>query len=111
MIEAAFMLFFLSFFLMFLVYGYTLYESMTSTLEDLRYQWREQSEKDADDKFRAVNKEKKATMQVSGVIGDKLTENPVQVSLILKGYAGSYTGTGKNKFAKQGTSDRTIKTE
>jgi hypothetical protein len=111
MIEAAFMLFFLSFFLMFLVYGYTLYESMSSTLEDLRYQWRENSEQLADGKFRLVNKKKDAIMRVSGVIGDKLTENPVQVSLILKGYAGTYTGTGKNKFAKQGTSDRTIKTE
>lgn len=111
MIEAAFMLFFLSFFLMFLLYGYTLYESMSSTLEDLRYHWREKSEQVADGKFQSVKKQKNAIMQVSGVIGDKLTENPVQVSLFLKGYAGSYTGTGKNKFAKQGTSDRTIKTE
>ncbi len=111
MIEAAFMLFFLSFILMFLIYGYTLFESMTRTLEDLRYQWREQSEKDADGTFKLVKKEKEAIMQVSGVIGDKLTGNPVRVALLLKGYAGSYTGTGKNTFAKKGTSDRTIKTE
>jgi hypothetical protein len=110
MIEAAFMLFFLSFFLMFLLYGYTLFETMTRTLEDLRYQWREKSEKAADNEFKAVKVEKNAIMQVSGVIGDKLSENPVQVPLFLKGYAGSYTGTGKNKFAKH-TSDRTIKTE
>lgn len=111
MIEAAFMLFFLSFFLMFLIYGYTLFESMTRTLEDLRYQWREQSEKAAGGEFKAVQVEKDATMQVSGVIGDKLTQNPVQVPLLLKGYAGAYTGIGKNKFAKKGTSDRTINTE
>lgn len=111
MIEAAFMLFFLSFFLMFLVYGYTLYETMTRTLEELRYDWREKSEKAADGKFGWVKAEKTATMKVEGFVGDKLDANPVKAPLILHGYAGATTGTGKNKFAKKGTSDRTIKIE
>jgi len=108
MIEAAFMLFFLSFFLMFLIYGYTLFETMTRTLEDLHYQWREQSEKVAEGDFKAVKVEKKATMQVSGVIGDKLSQNPVQVPLRLEGYAGSYTGMLKNTFAMHGQKIRNI---
>lgn len=108
MIECAFMLFFLSFFLMFLVYGQTLYETMTRTLEDLRYEWREQSENKAGGKFMKVEK-KTALMEVSGVIAEKLDANPVEVPLSLSGYAGSYKGTGKNKFAKHGHSERTIK--
>ena len=109
MIECAFMLFFLSFFLMFLLYGKTLYETMSRTLEDLRYEWREQSENKAKGKFMKVEKKKTALMEVSGVIADKLDANPVKVPLSLQGYAGSYTGTGKNKFAKHGQSERTIK--
>jgi hypothetical protein len=109
MIEAAFMLFFLSFFLMFLIYSYTLFENMTRTLEDLRYQWREQSEQAAWGAFKKVTAETNATMQVSGVIGDKLTQNPVQVRLRLQGYAGSYTGMLQSTFAMHGQKIRTIK--
>jgi hypothetical protein len=108
MIEAAFMLFFMSFFLMFIIYGYTLFESMTRALEDLRYEWREKSEQTAGGDFNSVSVEKTASMKVEGVIGDKLTENPVTVPLSLKGYAGSWTGEGRNSFAEHGTKTRKI---
>lgn len=109
MIEAAFMLFFMSFFLMFIIYGYTLFENMARTLEDLRYEWREKSDQAAGDSFKSVSVKKTASMRVEGVIGDKLSENPVKVSLSLEGYAGSYTGEKKDYFTTHGQKTRKIK--
>lgn len=98
MIEAAFMLFWLSFVLMFLLWGRTLYEDMARTEEDLRYELRNKLDAIAGDSFRRVVKKAEATLEVPGVIGEKLEENPVRVPLALIGYGGSYTGRTQSEY-------------
>ncbi|WP_300156249.1 hypothetical protein [Solidesulfovibrio sp.] len=98
MIEAAFMLFWLSFALMFFLWGRTLYENMARTEEELRYDLRKELDKIAGDSFRRVEKKAEATLKVPGVIGEKLGENPIRVPLRLIGYGGSYTGRTESEY-------------
>lgn len=108
MIEAAFMLFWLSFMLMFLLWGRTLYESMARTEEDLRYDLRKQLDKIAGDSFQRVEKKAEATLKVPGAIGEKLGETTIRVPLKLIGYGGSYTGRTKSEYFRS-TRERKIK--
>ena len=107
MIEAAFMLFWLSFALMFFLWGRTLYESMARTEEDLRYDLRKQLDKIAGDSFQRVEKKAEATLKVPGVIGEQLGETTIRVPLKLIGYGGSYTGRTKSEYFRS-TRERKI---
>lgn len=98
MIEAAFMLFWLSFVLMFLLWSRTLYENMARAEEDLRYELRRKLDDIAGKPFRRVEKRTEATLEVPGVIAEKLGQNPVRVPLRLIGYGGSYTGRDKSEY-------------
>ncbi len=98
MIEAAFMLFWLSFVLMFLLWSRTLYENMARAEEDLRYELRRKLDDIAGKSFRRVEKRTEATLEVPGVIAEKLGQNPVRVPLRLIGYGGSYTGRDKSEY-------------
>jgi len=98
MIEAAFMLFWLSLALMFLLWSRTLYETMARTEEDLRYDLRKKLDEVAGEAFRRVEKKAVATLEVPGVIGEKLGQNPVRVPLALIGYGGSYTGRTQSEY-------------
>ncbi len=98
MIEAAFMLFWLSFVLMFLLWGRTLYENMARAEENLRYDLREKLDAIAGKSFRRVEKKTEAVLEVPGTIGEKLEQNPVRVPLRLIGYGGSYTGRTKSEY-------------
>lgn len=107
MIEAAFMLFWLSFLLMFLLWGRTLYEKMARTEETLRYDLRKELDKIAGDSFQRVKKQAEATLKVPGSIGEQLGENPIRVPLTLIGYGGSYTGNSKSEYFRS-TRERKI---
>ena len=107
MIEAAFMLFWLSFLLMFLLWGRTLYENMARTEETLRYDLRKELDKIAGDSFQRVEKKAEATLKVPGSIGEQLGENPIRVPLTLIGYGGSYTGKTKSEYFRS-TRERKI---
>ena len=98
MIEAAFMLLWLSLVLMFLLWGRTLYENMARAEEDLRYDLRRKLDAIAGDSFGRVEKKTEATLYVPGVIGEKLGQNPVRVPLRLIGYGGSYTGRTQSEY-------------
>ncbi len=100
MIEAAFMLFFLSFFLMFLLWGRTLYEEMARTQETLRYDLRKELDKKADGSFGKVEKKAEAVVDVPGTIGEKLGQNPVRVPMRAVGYAGSYQGKTYSEYLR-----------
>jgi C4-dicarboxylate-specific signal transduction histidine kinase len=108
MIEAAFMLFLLSFFLMFLLWGRTLYESMARAQETLRYDLRKKLDGMAKDSFQRVEKKAEATLKVPGTIGEKLEQNPVRVKMRAIGYGGSYQGKTKSEYLC-GQKKRTIK--
>lgn len=92
LIEAAFMLFWLSFFLMFLLWGRTLYENMARGQETLRYELRKKLDDMAKGSFQRVEKKVEATLDVPGTIGEALDQNPVRVPMRLVGYGGSYQG-------------------
>ncbi len=92
MIEAAFMLFLLSFFLMFLLWGRTLYEEMARAQETLRYDLRKELDSKAEGFFRKIEKKAEAVVDVPGSIGEKLGQNPVRVPMRAVGYGGSYQG-------------------
>jgi hypothetical protein len=100
MIEAAFMLFLLSFFLMFLLWGRTLYEDMARTQETLRYDLRKELDAKADGSFQKIEKKAEATLKVPGSIGEKLGQNPVRVPMRAVGYAGSYQGTFYSEYLR-----------
>ncbi|HML60507.1 MAG TPA: hypothetical protein PKD41_06425 [Solidesulfovibrio sp.] len=107
MIEAAFMLFWLSFVLMFLLWGRTLYENMARTEETLRHDWRKQVDKIAGDSFQRVEKKAEATLDVPGSIGKALGQNPIRVPLQIIGYGGSYQGKTKSEYFRS-TRERKI---
>lgn len=98
MIEAAFMLFWLSFLLMFLLWGRTLYENMARTEETLRYDLRKKLDDIAAKSFQRVEKKAEATLDVPGVIGEQLGQNPIRVPLKLIGYGGSYQGERQSEY-------------
>jgi len=100
MIEAAFMLFLLSFFLMFLLWGRTLYEEMARTQETLRYDLRKALDDAASGSFKKIEKKAEAVLKVPGSIGEKLGENPVRVPMRAVGYGGCYQGTYYSEYLR-----------
>lgn len=100
MIEAAFMLFWLSFFLMFLLWGRTLYENMARGQETLDYDMRKKLDDVAKGSFRKVEKSVEAVLDIPGVIAEKLEQNPVRVPMSATAYGGSYQGNFKSEYVR-----------
>lgn len=94
------MLFWLSFFLMFLLWGRTLYENMARGQETLRYELRKKLDDRAKDAFQRVEKKVEATLDVPGTIGEALDQNPVRVPMRLVGYGGSYQGKSWSEYLR-----------
>jgi len=100
MVEAAFMLFLLSFFLMFLLWGRTIYEEMARTQETLRYDLRKALDEAASGSFKKIEKKAEAVIKIPGTIAEKLTENPVRIPMRAVGYGGSYQGTYYSEYLR-----------